>query len=57
MSGKQFLYILIATFITVIIWVALDILHTRSQVPVSTEIQQLIEPINPVFDQEAIDSL
>lgn len=57
MSGKQFLYIAAATFITVIIWVSLDIMHSRAEVQVPSEVQSLLEPINPNFDQEAINGL
>lgn len=57
MSGRQFLYILIATLITVVIWVGLDILHARSQSDISSQVQEVLEPINPNFDQEVIDSL
>lgn len=57
MSGKQFLYIVIATFITVMVWVVVDILHSRAQVQPPPEVQQLLEPINPNFDQEVINDL
>lgn len=57
MSGKQFLYIVIATFITVLIWFGLDIVHSRSKVQVSPEVQQLIEPVNPNFDLKSLDDL
>lgn len=55
MSGRQFLYILIATFITVIIWVTLDILHTRAKTQPSPEIKQLLEPIEPNIDTKVLD--
>lgn len=57
MSGKQFLYILIATFLTLMIWVTVDIIHARSQVKIPEEVQKLLEPISPVFDQEVINDL
>lgn len=57
MTGKQFLYILIATFITIFAWVITDIIHSRSQVQIPPEIKQLMEPIDPNFDQEAINDL
>lgn len=57
MNSKQFLYIVIATFITVLGWAAFDILHTRSKVQTPSEVQKLMEPISPVFDQEAINAL
>lgn len=57
MSGKQFLYIIMATFITVVIWVTLDIIHSRSEVQIAPEINQILEPVNPNFDQEIINGL
>ena len=57
MKGKQFLYIVIATFITIVVWVTLDLIHTRSQVQPSPDIEKLLEPIDPQFDQETINDL
>lgn len=57
MTGKRFFYILIITFITIIIWVVADIMHTRAKVQPAPEIQQLLEPVNPDFDQEVINAL
>lgn len=57
MSGKQFLYIAIATFITILIWAGSDIYHSRNQVKPGTEVQQLLEPVSPNFDQDVINSL
>lgn len=57
MSGRQFLYIIIATFITVLIWFGVDIIHSRSKVEISPEIQKLLEPVNPNFDQTLINGL
>ena len=57
MTGKQVLFIAIATFITVIIWVTSDIYHSRKQVTTPPEVQQLLEPIEPNFDKQALDLL
>lgn len=57
MNRKEWLFIAIATFITVCAWAIFDILHTRSNVDISPKVQELIEPIEPEFDQEAIKSL
>lgn len=57
MSSRQFLYIVIATFITAMIWVVLDIIHANSQVQTPPEVQALLEPVNPQIDQETIDGL
>lgn len=57
MTGKQFLYIAIATFITIVIWVVVDIFHSRAAISPPPEVQQLLEPISPNFDQEVISDL
>ena len=57
MDRKSFLIISIATFITVISWVVFDVLHTRAEVEIPPETQEVIQPINPNFDQEAINLL
>ncbi|MBI4037267.1 hypothetical protein HY385_02490 [Candidatus Daviesbacteria bacterium] len=57
MTSKQFLYILIATFITIIIWVTVDIIHSRAKVQPAPEVRELLEPISPNFDQEIINKL
>jgi len=57
MGGKQFFYILIATSITALIWVTVDIIHSRSEVKIPEDVQTLIEPLDPNFDQEAINLL
>ena len=57
MTSKQILIIVIATFITALIWVTSDIYHSRKQVTTSPEVQQLLEPIDPNFDKQAVDRL
>lgn len=54
MTGKQFLAILIFTFVTVIVWVVADIIQSRAAVVQTVEIQQLLEPISPNFDTSGI---
>lgn len=57
MSGKQFLYIIIATLITVLVWFGVDIYRFQSTVQISPEIQQILEPVNPNFDATLINDL
>lgn len=54
MNSKQFLYIIIATFITVLLWVVSDILHTQSQVQIPPQTQELMKEISPSFDLETL---
>lgn len=57
MSPKQFLYIIIATFATIMIWVVVDIIHARSQVQIPAEVQELLKPVSPQIDEEVINDL
>lgn len=57
MSGKHFLYIVIATLITILIWFGLEIKHSNSKVQITPEVTQLTEPINPNFDLNNLNDL
>lgn len=56
MTRKEWLFAAIITFITVCAWVIFDIIHTRSQVQIPTELQQIIEPITPDFNINGLQS-
>lgn len=56
MTRKEWLFAAIITFITVCAWVIFDIIHTRSQVQIPTELQQIIEPISPDFNINGLQS-
>lgn len=56
MSSKPpFLVFLVITFLVIITWVTFNIIHTRSSVPDNPKVEQVIQPINPNFDQKALD--
>lgn len=57
MSGKQLLYIVIATFITIALWVAFDIFHSRASVKTAPQVEKLLEGVVPDFDTNAINVL
>lgn len=54
MTGRQFLFVLIFTSITIIAWVVLDIIQSRNAVGPTPEVQQLLESISPNFDISGI---
>ena len=54
LDRKSFLVIAIATLITIILWVIFDVLHTRADVAISPKLQEVIEPIDPNFDTQAM---
>lgn len=57
MTSKQLLYVVIFTFIVAIIWVASNITHAQRDVQIPPETKQLMEPVNPNFDQEVLNEL
>ena len=56
MNRKEWLIAAILTFITICAWVAFDIVHTRSRAEISSDWQEAIEPIDPQFNLEALES-
>lgn len=56
MTKKEWLIATVLTFLTIIAWVVFDIIHARYQVEIPTNLQNLIEPINPEFNTSVIDS-
>lgn len=56
MINKRWLITAVLTFITICIWVGLDILHNRASVEIPPETQTVIEPITPTFDTTSIES-
>lgn len=55
MKGSYFLIIIIVTVITIIFWAAADIVHSRSQVAIPSDTQQLLQHIDTNFDLQALD--
>ena len=55
-TKKEWLIAVILTFITVCAWVIFDIVHARSQVEISPQLKEIIEPINPQFDLKALEN-
>lgn len=50
MTGRQIFFMVLATFITILTWVIFDVIHSRSEVQPTPEVQELLEPIDPNFD-------
>lgn len=50
MTRKGWLIAAVLTLITILSWVIFDVLHTRSKVEIPSQVQSIIEPINPNFD-------
>jgi hypothetical protein len=57
MNNKQFLIIIVVTFIVIIIWIITDIVHTRPSVEINPKLSTLLSPLNPSFDPKIIDQI
>lgn len=54
MTKRGIFIIAIITLITILAWVAFDIMHKQSQVEIPSNIQEKLQPLNPEFDLEGI---
>jgi hypothetical protein len=57
MTLKEFIIILTITFIVLVSWIVFNILHDKSSEPIDPNLQSVLEPVNPNFDQEILDKL
>lgn len=54
LTKKGALIIAITTLITVTSWVVFDIIHARKSVQIPANTEELIAPLDPNFDTEAL---
>lgn len=57
MKSKYFLALIIATVITIIAWAVADLIHSRSQVEIPPETQQLLQPLDTNFNTQVLNEL
>ncbi len=57
MKKKEIAVLITLTFIVIVIWIIAEIVHTKPSVPIEADIQKLLEPVEPTFDQEIIDQI
>lgn len=55
MNRQQFITILIVSFIAVVAWLIFEFLHTQASVQPNPNVQQLLDPIDPNFDQDTLN--
>jgi hypothetical protein len=49
--------VLILTVVTVVAWIALDVYRALTTKPAPPVSEQVLEPLNPVLDEESLDKL
>lgn len=57
MTKNQFIFVLLVTFTVIVIWIVADIIHTKPSVPVDPKLQNLLDPVNPNFDNSALNKI
>ena len=57
MINKRIFIVALMTFLTLVAWAVFDILHAKAAVKVPPQVEQLLEPVNPNFDQQTINEL
>ena len=57
MNTKEFIVLLITTFVVVIVWIASDIYHTKANIPILPTLQQALEPLDPNLDKATLDQI
>lgn len=54
MNNRQFVIVVVITFIVIVIWIIADIIHTQPSVEINPKLTTLLTPINPNFDQKVV---
>jgi len=57
MTQRQFVAVLIITFLVVVIWIVSDIIHARPSETLNPKVKTLLDPINPNFDKAILDQV
>lgn len=56
MNSKQFLTVVIITFVVGMVWLIADILfNTKASIPISDKLQSSLEPITPTFNARVLE--
>lgn len=55
--SKTKIIILILTFICFGIWIVSDLIHTKASVPVTSQLQVALTPVDPNLDQETLKKI
>lgn len=56
-TKKSFLVISSFTIMTVLAWIAFEINHSPKDAEIPSEIQTILEPINPNFDAKVLENI
>lgn len=57
MNKKEFIVILIITFLVIMVWIIAEIIHSKPSVSVDPKLKQLLDPIDPNFDTSTLERI
>jgi hypothetical protein len=57
MNRKEFIAVFVITCFVILVWLIAEIVHTQPSNPIDPKIQQLLDPLNPNFDQKTLQQV
>lgn len=57
MNRKEFVIILIITFLVIMVWIVAEIIHSKPSVSTDSKLQGLLDPVDPNFDQSILEKI
>lgn len=56
MNSKQFVFVLVITFVAGMVWLVSDVIfNTKASIPIGEKLQSSLEPINPTFSERVLE--
>lgn len=57
MIKKDWIVVLVITFIVFMIWLLSDLYHTRPGVEITPKLQEALDPLNPTLDPQTLEKI
>lgn len=57
MNRKEFIIVLVITFLVFMVWVIAEIIHAKPSIPIDPKIQALLTPVDPNLDKATLDKV
>lgn len=54
---QQLLYLMMFTFATILVWVAISLFSSQKKTQISPELQALAKPLNPTLNRSILDRI
>ena len=57
MNRKEFVVILVITFLVIMVWIVSEIARSKPSVPIDPKLNSLLDPIDPLFNQDTLGKI